>query len=75
MKVEQRRLSELRPYERNPRRNAAAVGAVAASIRRFGFRQPIVIDLDAASRRRWAVIRPVGGAQEPDETRRALPSR
>jgi len=34
------------PYARNPRRNDAAVAAVAASIREFGFRQPIVVDED-----------------------------
>lgn len=42
--IEYRRLSDLHPYENNPRDNADAAGAVAASIRRFGFRSPIVID-------------------------------
>jgi ParB-like chromosome segregation protein Spo0J len=32
------------PYENNPRLNDGAVDAVAASIREFGFRQPIVVD-------------------------------
>jgi hypothetical protein len=32
------------PYARNPRRNAAAVGKVAASITEYGWRQPIVVD-------------------------------
>ena len=32
------------PYARNPRKNAAAVDKVAASLREFGFRQPIVTD-------------------------------
>lgn len=32
------------PYARNPRRNDAAVAKVAASIREFGWRQPIVVD-------------------------------
>lgn len=32
------------PYENNPRNNEKAVDAVAASIKEFGFRQPIVID-------------------------------
>lgn len=32
------------PYARNPRKNAGAVGKVAASLREFGFRQPIVVD-------------------------------
>jgi len=42
--VEMRPLDSIRPYENNPRLNDAAVDAVAASIREFGFRQPIVVD-------------------------------
>lgn len=39
------KLSEIRPYERNPRIiPQAAVDAVAKSIAAFGFRQPIVVD-------------------------------
>lgn len=34
------------PYARNPRRNDTAVAKVAASIREFGWRQPIVVDKD-----------------------------
>src|SRR6516165_2026656 len=44
MQVEMRALASIRPYENNPRVNDAAVAAVAASIRAFGFRQPIVVD-------------------------------
>jgi hypothetical protein len=44
MDVEQRPIGHIRPYENNPRLNDAAVDAVAASIREFGFRQPIVVD-------------------------------
>jgi DNA modification methylase len=32
------------PYARNPRNNEIAVAKVAASIKEFGFRQPIVVD-------------------------------
>jgi hypothetical protein len=32
------------PYARNPRRNDAAVDALAASIREFGFRSPVLVD-------------------------------
>src|SRR6266851_3910808 len=39
-----RPLASIRPYENNPRINEAAVDAVAASIRQFGFRQPLVVD-------------------------------
>jgi DNA modification methylase len=44
MKVIFRRLQEIQPYTRNPRANDHAVDAIAASIREFGFRQPIVVD-------------------------------
>lgn len=44
MKITLRPLSSIAPYDRNPRQNDAAVDAVAASIREFGFRQPIVVD-------------------------------
>jgi DNA modification methylase len=44
MQVSIRSLSSIRPYENNPRLNDAAVDAVAASIRAFGFRVPIVVD-------------------------------
>src|SRR5260370_3043554 len=44
MQVELRPIATIRPYENNPRINDQAVDAVAASIREFGFRQPIVVD-------------------------------
>jgi DNA modification methylase len=46
MKVELRSLTDIRPYDQNPRINDDAVEAVMASIREFGFRQPIVVDVD-----------------------------
>lgn len=46
MKIELRKLSEIKPYPGNPRINDEAVEAVAASIREFGFRQPIVVDTE-----------------------------
>jgi DNA modification methylase len=46
MHVEMRSISSIRPYDNNPRINDAAVDAVAASIKAFGFRQPIVVDED-----------------------------
>ena len=44
MHVELRQVTDIKPYPNNPRRNDGAVAAVAASIRAFGFRQPIVVD-------------------------------
>jgi ParB family chromosome partitioning protein len=37
-------ISEIKPFENNPRYNEDAVPAVAESIRQFGFKQPIVVD-------------------------------
>ena len=37
-------ISEVRPYEKNPRKNEKAVKYVKESIRQFGFKVPIVID-------------------------------
>src|SRR5215831_7760964 len=46
MQVELRNVADIKLYPHNPRRNEHAVAAVAASIRQFGFRQPIVVDED-----------------------------
>lgn len=46
MKIVEKRLDEIRPYENNPRRNEEAVQYVAESIKQFGWKQPIVIDRD-----------------------------
>ena len=44
MDIEDRKLTEIFPYDNNPRLNAEAVDAVAASIREFGWQQPLVVD-------------------------------
>ncbi len=44
MKVELMPVDQVIPYARNPRINAHAIEKVAASIKEFGFRQPIVTD-------------------------------
>ena len=44
MKVEERKLTELKPYKNNPRNNDESIPYVAESIKKFGFQQPIVID-------------------------------
>ena len=46
MKIELRKLSKITPYFQNPRLNNSAVEAVAASLKEFGGRQPIVVDED-----------------------------
>lgn len=46
MEVKEYAISKLTPYENNPRINDNAVEAVEESIRRYGWKQPIVIDRD-----------------------------
>lgn len=46
MKIEVRPIKDIKPYENNPRLNDAAIDAVAASLREFKFRQPIVVDTE-----------------------------
>jgi DNA modification methylase len=46
MKIELRSITDIKPYPNNPRINDDAVESVAASIKEFGFRQPIVVDND-----------------------------
>lgn len=44
MKIVEKKLADIRPYDNNPRLNDAAVPAVAESLKKFGWQQPIVID-------------------------------
>ena len=44
MEIINKKISEIKPYEKNPRKNDKAVDYVANSIKEFGFKVPIVID-------------------------------
>ena len=44
MKIVNKNIDELIPYENNPRINDNAVDKVAGSIKEFGFKNPIIID-------------------------------
>lgn len=46
MQIINRKLIDITPYEKNPRKNDKAVKYVAESIKEFGFKVPIVIDKD-----------------------------
>ncbi len=68
MQVKQLNINDLRPYEQNPRINDAAVDAVAASIKEFGFRQPIVIDeqnIIIVGHTRWKAAQKLGLKKVP----------
>ena len=44
MQIVEKKITEIKQYEKNPRKNNSAVDAVANSISQFGFKNPIVID-------------------------------
>ena len=46
MDIVEKKLADIKPYEKNPRKNDNAVDEVANSIKEFGFKVPIVIDKD-----------------------------
>ena len=46
LQIIEKNITEITPYEKNPRKNDEAVEYVANSIKEFGFKVPIVIDKD-----------------------------
>ena len=68
MQVEHRAIDEVVPYARNPRNNADAIDKVAASIREYGWQQPIVVDGEMtiiAGHTRYEAARRLGLAEVP----------
>ena len=66
LNIEIRDITSIQPYERNPRLNDKAVDAVAASLKEFGFRQPIVVDTEGviiAGHTRWKAAQKLGIAK------------
>lgn len=63
-----KKLNELKPYEKNPRRNGDAVDYVAKSIENFGFKVPIVIDKEGiivAGHTRYKAAKKIGLTEVP----------
>ena len=68
-------LERLIPYARNPRKNESAIATVAASLREFGWRQPIVVDeamVILAGYTRLEAARRLGLASAPVHVARGL---
>lgn len=63
MNIIEKNINELKAYANNPRHNEKAVDAVAASIKEFGWKNPVVIDKDgviAAGHTRVAAAKKLG---------------
>lgn len=68
MEIKNVKLKEIKPYEKNPRRNEEAVKYVAESIQQFGFKVPIVIDSNnviVAGHTRWKAAKKLGINEVP----------
>ncbi|MAX26613.1 MAG: hypothetical protein CMJ19_19135 [Phycisphaeraceae bacterium] len=68
MKIELRDIDQVQPYPGNPRINDDAIDAVAASLREFGFRQPIVVDSEnviIVGHTRWKAAKKLELAKVP----------
>ena len=68
-------LERLIPYARNPRKNESAIATVAASLKEFGWRQPIVVDEEMvilAGHTRLEAARQLGLASAPVHVARGL---
>lgn len=68
LRVKYAPIDDVRPYEDNPRHNDEAVEAVAASIREFGWKQPIVVDADGTiivGHTRWKAAKRLGMDEVP----------
>lgn len=61
-------ISEIKPYEKNPRKNDDAVKYVAESIKEFGFKVPIIIDRNntiVAGHTRYKAAKKLGLSEVP----------
>ena len=62
-------IGDLKPWAQNPRQNEASIGKVAASIKRFGFGNPILARLEdneiIAGHTRWAAAKQLGLERVP----------
>ena len=66
MKLITKKISEITPYENNPRRNDTAVAAVEESIRQCGYIAPIIVDEDGvilAGHTRYKALKKLGRSE------------
>ena len=69
MKIELQPTELVKPYPQNPRKNDAAIEAVARSIQQFGFKQPVVVDSDnviIVGHTRWKAAQKLGLKRLPE---------
>lgn len=68
MEIKYENINNLKPYEKNPRKNDEAVDFVAESIKEFGFKVPIIVDENnviVAGHTRYKASKKLGIEQVP----------
>ena len=68
MYLQNLKISDLKPYERNPRKNDQAVDVVAESIKQCGYCAPIVVDENMvilAGHTRWKALQKLKWQEAP----------
>jgi site-specific DNA-methyltransferase (adenine-specific) len=68
LNIIEKKLTDIKPYEKNPRKNEEAVKYVAESIKQFGFKVPIVIDKEGvivAGHTRYKAAKKLGLSEVP----------
>lgn len=63
MQIREIPINDIKPYEKNPRKNEESVKFVANSIKEFGFKVPIILDSDnviVAGHTRWKAAKQLG---------------
>ena len=68
MEIKNLKIQDLKPYEKNPRKNDEAVNFVAESIKQFGFKVPIIIDKNnviVAGHTRFKAAKKLGISEVP----------
>lgn len=68
MEIVEKNIDEIVPYNRNPRKNEDAVQYVKASLQEFGWKQPIVVDINnviVVGHTRWLAAKELGLEKAP----------
>lgn len=68
MQIQMVKLADIVPYENNPRHNADAVQPVAESIKRYGFKVPMILDKEnviVAGHTRYEAAKELGMIEVP----------
>ncbi len=68
MEIENIKIKDIKPYEKNPRNNSKAIDALCNSIKNFGFQVPLILDKNkviVCGHTRWKAAKKLGLIELP----------